>query len=111
MTEQQTSDSAAEADPEAGQEAGDRVARTVKICNQRGLHARASAKFVKLAGTFKAQVTVSRDDQTVAGTSIMGLLVLGAAPGCEIEIAASGPEADKALKELTELVEAGFHEG
>lgn len=111
MTDPKTSESAAEADLDAGPDADGRVSRTVKICNQRGLHARASAKFVKLAGTFDAQVTVTRDDQTVAGTSIMGLLVLGAAPGCEIEIAAGGPEADKALKELTDLVEAGFHEG
>jgi phosphocarrier protein HPr len=107
MAGPQSADSAAEADSD---EDG-RVARTVKICNQRGLHARASAKFVKLAGTFDAQVTVTRDDQTVAGTSIMGLLVLGAAPGCDIEIAARGPEADRALKELADLVEAGFHEG
>ncbi|WP_436643497.1 HPr family phosphocarrier protein [Microbaculum sp. FT89] len=88
----------------------DRLSRTVRICNQRGLHARASAKFVKLAGAFDAEVTVSRDDQTVAGTSIMGLLVLGASPGCEIEIAATGPQAEKALDELAALVEAGFHE-
>ncbi len=107
MTGPRTADSAAE----AGSDEDGRVARTVKICNQRGLHARASAKFVKLAGTFDAQVTVTRDDQTVAGTSIMGLLVLGAAPGCDIEIAARGPEADRALKELADLVEAGFHEG
>jgi len=90
-------------------EAG-RVSKVVRICNQRGLHARASAKFVKLAGTFDATVTVTRDDQTVAGTSIMGLLVLGAAPGCEIEIAASGAEAERALADLAALVEAGFHE-
>jgi phosphocarrier protein len=92
-------------------EAGNSTSRVVRICNQRGLHARASAKFVKLAGTFDAEVLVTRDDQTVAGTSIMGLLVLGAAPGCEIEIAATGPQADEALDALASLVEAGFHEG
>lgn len=87
-----------------------RPSRTVEICNQRGLHARASARFVKLAGTFDADVTVRREDQTVAGTSIMGLLVLGAAPGCAIEIAATGPEADRAVSALAELVESGFGE-
>ncbi len=110
MTDPKNGDCAAGADQGPDPDANGRVARTVRICNQRGLHARASAKFVKLAATFKAQVTVTRDDQTVAGTSIMGLLVLGAAPGCDIEIAAIGPEADKALEQLTELVEAGFHE-
>jgi phosphocarrier protein HPr len=88
----------------------DRVSRTVEICNQRGLHARASAKFVKLAGRFDAKVTVTRDDQTVAGTSIMGLLVLGAAPGCEIEIVATGPQAEEALAALSDLVETRFGE-
>jgi phosphocarrier protein len=91
-------------------EAGNSTSRMVRICNQRGLHARASAKFVKLAGSFDAEVMVTRDDQTVAGTSIMGLLVLGAAPGCEIEIAATGPQAGEAIDALAGLVEAGFHE-
>ncbi len=105
-----TPDDAADGDATGGDATGGRVSRVVGICNQRGLHARASAKFVKLAGTFDARVTVTRDEQTVAGTSIMGLLVLGAAPGCAIEIAATGPEAEKALNALAELVEAGFHE-
>lgn len=102
------SDTAFDAGP-AGQ-AGEPVARRVVICNRRGLHARASAKFVKLAGTFDADVTVTRDDQSVAGTSIMGLLVLGAAPGCEIGIAAEGPEAHAAVAALCELVESRFGE-
>ncbi|MEJ8575029.1 HPr family phosphocarrier protein [Microbaculum marinum] len=96
--------------PGAGDRAGDPLTRTVEICNQRGLHARASAKFVKLAGTFDARVTVTRDDQTVAGTSIMGLLVLGAAPGCRIEIAATGPQARAAVEALSQLVETRFGE-
>jgi phosphocarrier protein HPr len=89
---------------------GGRVARVVEICNRRGLHARASAKFVKLAGTFDAHVTVTREDQSVAGTSIMGLLVLGAAPGCEIEIAADGADAEAAVAALAELVHSRFGE-
>jgi phosphocarrier protein HPr len=100
----------ASARAEAGTDSGRPVSRIVEICNQRGLHARASAKFVRLAGTFDATVTVSREDQTVAGTSIMGLLVLGAAPGCTIEISATGPQAGEALAALCDLVEAGFHE-
>ncbi len=89
---------------------GDRLARTVSICNRRGLHARASAKFVKCAATFPAQVTVTRDSQTVGGTSIMGLLALGAGPGSQIEIAASGEQAAEALEALAALVESGFGE-
>ena len=82
----------------------------VEIVNRRGLHARAAAKFVKLAETFDAQVTVSKDGQSVGGRSIMGLMMLAAAPGCSVHIAAEGPQADEALAALTQLVEAGFHE-
>ena len=64
--------------------------RTVTIVNMRGLHARAAAKFAKLAGEFKAEVLVSKDGQTVGGRSIMGLMMLAAAPGTEIEIACDG---------------------
>ena len=62
------------------------------ICNSRGLHARAAAKFVKLVSGFDAEVTVSKDGTTVLGTSIMGLMMLAAAPGMRIEVTASGPE-------------------
>jgi phosphocarrier protein HPr len=86
------------------------VKRAVDICNARGLHARASAKFVKLASTFDAEVSVSRDGQTVDARSIMGLMMLAAGPGCEIEISAEGPEAQQAIDALTELVEARFDE-
>ncbi|HUO22043.1 MAG TPA: HPr family phosphocarrier protein [Caulobacteraceae bacterium] len=86
------------------------VVRTVDICNARGLHARASAKFVKLASTFDAEVKVSRDGQTVDARSIMGLMMLAAGPGCAIEIEAEGPEADGAVAALVELVEARFDE-
>ena len=86
------------------------VSRSVDICNARGLHARASAKFVKLASTFDAEVKVSRDGQTVDARSIMGLMMLAAGPGCEIEISAEGSEAQAAVSALVELVEGRFDE-
>lgn len=95
-------------DPEP--EADGRIVRLVEICNKRGLHARASARFVKLAGTFSADITVTKDDQTVNGTSIMGLLALGAARGCSITIAAKGAEADTAMAALVDLVQSKFDE-
>ncbi len=82
----------------------------VIIRNLKGLHARASAKFVKLAETFDAKITVSRDGQSVGGTSIMGLMMLAAGPGSELHIRASGPQGPDALKALVALVEAGFDE-
>ncbi len=86
------------------------VSRTVDICNARGLHARASAKFVKLASTFDAEVKVSREGTTVDARSIMGLMMLAAGPGCAIEITAEGPEAEPAIHALVELVEGRFDE-
>ena len=82
----------------------------VTICNTRGLHARASARFVKCAEKFNAEVQVSRDGQTVGGTSIMGLMMLAAAKGSDIEITASGPQARDALDAIVALVNAGFDE-
>ncbi len=82
----------------------------VTIVNKRGLHARASAAFVKVAEQFDAEVTVTKDDQRVPGNSIMGLLMLGASPGTTISIETEGPEAEEALEALTALVEAGFNE-
>ena len=84
--------------------------RTVEIVNKRGLHARASAKFVKLAATFDAEVRVSRDGQTVDARSIMGLMMLAAAPGCCIDIVAEGAQAGEAVDALVELVAARFDE-
>ena len=84
--------------------------RTVEIINKRGLHARASAKFVKLAADFDAEVTVSRDGQTVDARSIMGLMMLGAGPGSMLELSAEGAEAAEALDALCELVSARFEE-
>ena len=84
--------------------------RTVEIVNKRGLHARASAKFVKLASGFDAEVRVSKDGQTVDARSIMGLMMLAAGPGCCIEIEAEGAEADAAVAALEALVCARFDE-
>lgn len=86
------------------------VGRTVTIVNQKGLHARAAAKFVKLAGQFNADVTVTKKESTVSGVSIMGLMMLAASPGCQIEIRATGREADRAVEALAGLVTAGFDE-
>jgi phosphocarrier protein len=84
--------------------------RTVEIVNERGLHARASAKFVKLASTFDAEVQVSRDGSTVDARSIMGLMMLAAGIGSTIEISAEGAEAEQAVEALCELVENRFDE-
>jgi phosphocarrier protein HPr len=82
----------------------------VIIVNKRGLHARASAMFVKTAEQFDAEISVTKDEHTVPGDSIMGLLMLGAGPGTTISIETEGPEAEEALEALTSLVEAGFNE-
>ncbi|OYU68834.1 MAG: HPr family phosphocarrier protein [Alphaproteobacteria bacterium PA2] len=84
---------------------------TVDIINKRGLHARASAKFVKLASTFEAEVTVSKDGQSVDARSIMGLMMLAAGVGCCIDISAEGPEAEAAVEALKALVDGRFDEG
>lgn len=84
--------------------------RCALIANRRGLHARAAAKFVKLAATFKAQVTVAHRGTEVSGISIMGLMMLAAAPGCSIDISAQGEDAAAALAALVELVDRKFDE-
>jgi phosphocarrier protein HPr len=86
------------------------AARTVEIVNKRGLHARASAKFVKTASGFDAEVRVTRDGQTVDARSIMGLMMLAAGPGCCIEIEAEGAEAQAAVAALEQLVAGKFDE-
>ena len=83
---------------------------TVGICNQRGLHARASAKFVKLASSFESEIRVTRDGVTVDARSIMGLLMLGAGIGCGVEVKAEGPDAAEAVAALTDLVARRFDE-
>ncbi len=87
-----------------------RTKLTVEIVNERGLHARASAKFVKLAGAFQSRIQVTREDQTVDALSIMGLMMLAAGPGSTIEIVAEGVDAPAAAAALARLVESRFEE-
>jgi phosphocarrier protein len=86
------------------------VQRDVRIANQRGLHARASAKFVSMASQLPASVEVEKDSHRVCGTSIMGLMMLGAAMGDQITIHVDGEGAEAALEQLAELVESRFGE-
>jgi phosphocarrier protein HPr len=86
------------------------VRAIVTFVNRRGLHARAAAKFVKVAEQFVAEIEVAKDDMVVSGSSIMGLMVLAAAPGAQLEIRARGREAKAALAALVALVEGGFDE-
>ena len=86
------------------------ASRTVEIVNKKGLHARASAKFVKLAANFDAEVRVSKDGQTVDARSIMGLMMLAAAIGSEIDITAEGEQAAEAVDALADLVAGKFEE-
>ena len=86
------------------------VSREVRITNQRGLHARASAKFVNLASELDAKIDVEKDGHKVCGTSIMGLMMLGAAMGDSIVIHVEGPYSEDALAKLVELVEDRFGE-
>jgi phosphocarrier protein len=88
----------------------DAISRDMVIINQRGLHARASAKFVQLAAGFQATIEVEKDGVRVGGTSIMGLMMLAASPGCSIRVSASGPEARQALSALEDLVASRFGE-
>jgi len=97
-----TSDAAASPQPMAR--------RVATICNQRGLHARAAARFVKTAGQFEAEVWVRKNGTEVSGRSIMGLMMLAAAPGTVIELAATGRQAEAALIALTKLIECKFDE-
>ena len=86
------------------------VQRDVRIANQRGLHARASAKFVSMASQLPAAIEVEKDGHRVCGTSIMGLMMLGAAMGDQITIHVEGEGAETALAELAELIESRFGE-
>jgi phosphocarrier protein HPr len=85
-------------------------AQHLTICNQRGLHARASAKFVQTAECFDARITVSREGVSVGGTSIMGLMMLSAGPGSRVLVTAHGRQAREALDAITRLIETGFGE-
>ncbi|MHA6641278.1 HPr family phosphocarrier protein [Mesorhizobium sp. A623] len=93
----------------AGSQA-DQIVRDFQIVNQRGLHARASAKFVQVASSYQATVDVEKDGVKVGGTSIMGLMMLAASPGCAIRVIASGPQAAEAIDALGELIAARFGE-
>lgn len=84
--------------------------KEVRITNKRGLHARASAKFVTLASGLPCEITVAKDGQEVTGTSIMGLMMLGAAMGDSIVISAAGDQAAHAVEQLATLVENRFGE-
>jgi len=86
------------------------ASREVQIVNSRGLHARASAKFVNLASQIDSRIEVEKDGNRVCGTSIMGLMMLGAAKGDSIVIHVEGGNAEDALKRLVQLVECGFNE-
>jgi len=93
-----------------GSVGGDSIRRVVTIVNQRGLHARAAAKFVSTAERYGSMIEVAREGEVVAARSIMGLMMLGAGRGAQIELIAEGWDAREALDALCALVEAGFHE-
>ncbi|GGA90370.1 phosphocarrier protein HPr [Brucella endophytica] len=86
------------------------ISRSLEIVNKRGLHARASAKFVQLVDGYDAHVRVEKDGVTVGGTSIMGLMMLAASPGCCINVSASGRQAKEVLDALAELIANKFGE-
>ena len=84
--------------------------RRITIVNRRGLHARAAARFVKIAGDFDAEVTVAKDGSEVSGLSIMGLMMLAAAPGTSIEVRAKGGQAEEVIAAIEALIACGFDE-
>jgi phosphocarrier protein HPr len=86
------------------------ISRELLIINKRGLHARASAKFVQMVERFNAEVFVTRGNETVGGTSIMGLMMLAAGPGTTVTVAAVGPEAEPAVDALAALIAEKFNE-
>jgi phosphocarrier protein HPr len=88
----------------------DPVIGSATIVNERGLHARAAAKFVKLVEEFDAAVTVERGGMSVGGQSIMGLMMFGAGPGTELQLSATGPQAEAVMAALIDLIARGFDE-
>lgn len=84
--------------------------KKIEIVNKLGLHARAAAKFVATAGRFESQIEVMHKDRCVNGKSIMGVMMLAASKGTEIELIVSGPDQDAALEALTQLIEQKFNE-
>jgi phosphocarrier protein len=95
---------------ETASQSGRAIAQQLTIRNRKGLHARASARFVRTAECFDAEIKVTRDGTTVAGNSIMGLMMLGAGPGSTILVQATGKQAREALDAITTLVNTGFGE-
>ena len=86
------------------------ISRELQIINKRGLHARASAKFVQMVEKFNAEVWVTRGSETVGGTSIMGLMMLAAGPGTSVTVSAIGPDAQAAVDAIAALVADKFNE-
>src|SRR6202047_5225551 len=86
------------------------LSRELPIINKRGLHARASAKFVQMVERFEAEIWVTKGSETVGGTSIMGLMMLSAGPGTSIVVSAAGPQAQAALDSISQLVAAKFND-
>jgi phosphocarrier protein len=86
------------------------VSKELRIINKRGLHARASAKFVQMVERFTSEVWVTRGGETVGGRSIMGLMMLAAGPGTIVTVSALGPDAEQAITAITDLVEGKFNE-
>src|SRR5438270_13006357 len=104
------SDDAAPANNAGAAVPPDALSREMLIINKRGLHARASAKFVQMVERFNAEVWVTKGGETVGGTSIMGLMMLSAGPGTSIVVSAIGPDAQAAIDAITELVASKFNE-
>ncbi len=97
-------------DSPSGEKKSTAVHRQVTILNSRGLHARAAAKFAEAAGSFESKIEVTKDGQSVSGLSIMGLMMLAASPGSNLEIVANGPDAEAAIDALEALIAARFEE-
>jgi phosphocarrier protein HPr len=89
---------------------GEPIRRTVTICNRRGLHARAAARFVRLAEQFQSDIVVAKNGTSVSGLSIMGLMMLAAGTGSTIELRATGSDAMEAIEALAALIASGFDE-
>jgi phosphocarrier protein len=105
-----TDDAASSGDHSRYEAPSGAVVREIPIINKRGLHARASAKFVKMVEQFDAEILVTRGSETVGGTSIMGLMMLSAGPGTTITVSATGAQAEAAVAALAELVGNKFNE-
>ena len=89
---------------------GEKIEKEITIVNRLGLHARPAAMFVRIASRYRAEVWVAKEDEKVNGKSIMGLMMLAAGQGSKLKICCDGPDADKAMAELEELIKARFNE-